>query len=134
MEQTIVTGRIGKDSTVKKVNDRYVYNFTLAVNIGYGEHKQTKWYECSLWSKSDKLSFNKGTNLLIKGSVGARAYLNKENVAVGVLTINVFDFEYLSSKLEDDLGKTAIDVKEQFKEDIKIQEEYKMPEQGGLPF
>ena len=68
MNKLIITGNCGHDCNPKQVNDKYVYNLSLAVSTGLGDNKTTTWYDVNIWRNDDKLgTIAKGTKLLIEG-------------------------------------------------------------------
>lgn len=92
-----ITGRIVQNAEISALNnEKTVTNFTVVTNEYYktkdtGEIKQiSTFYECAYWKKSniaEKLT--KGTLVEITGKIGVRAFLNKNNEPVGILTIKV---------------------------------------------
>ena len=52
MNVCCLVGRITSDDKVKhaEYNNRYVLNFDIAVNFGYGDSEQTAYFSCSQWS------------------------------------------------------------------------------------
>ena len=51
-----VLGKLGKNVEIKTVGQSTVAEFSLAETVGFGEKKQTIWYDCSLWGNQAKSS------------------------------------------------------------------------------
>lgn len=68
-----ILGKIGKNVEVKQVGGSTVAQFSLAETVGYGEKKQTIWYDCSLWGKQAESNLvdylNKGRELFVCGEL-----------------------------------------------------------------
>ena len=94
------TGRLGKDCRTNTVNGTAVCNFPLAVDSGYGENKQTLWFDCALWGKraEGKLPqyLMKGAQVAVSGELGTREHEGKM-----YLTLRVSDLDLIGSKPED---------------------------------
>ena len=57
-------GRIGKDAVTRNAGSESVTGFSLAMDNGFGEKKQTLWFDCSGWGKR----YEAVTPYLLKGS------------------------------------------------------------------
>ncbi len=103
MNEITLTGYIGNDAQVKKVNDQKVINFSVATYKSYtdpaGEKKSTTtWIDCSMWRKTDNIStfLTKGKHVLIKGEPSVSAYVPKDAAEPkGVLQCYVDELEFL---------------------------------------
>lgn len=110
MIQTTLTGRLGADAELKTVGDnKQVLEFTVASDIGFGEHKKTLWVKCSKWGeKTAVLPFlKKGVQVLIVGEPSIHAYTNKESQVVGQMQIRVEKLELLSKASEGSAAPSA---------------------------
>lgn len=60
-----VAGALGKDAVAKSTqNGDQLCTFSVAGSVGYGDRKQTIWFDVTKWGKgADKLA-----NMLLKGS------------------------------------------------------------------
>lgn len=78
MQFITITGRIARDAETRNTGSNDVTSFTVAVDQGYGERKQTNWWRVSVWGK--------------KGS-GAAPYLLKGGVVtvVGQFELGEYD-------------------------------------------
>jgi single-strand DNA-binding protein len=87
MIKLIVSGRVGNDAEVKSVGDNTVCSFSVAhTEKVYGPNPSEKviWVTCSIWGeRGTKLAPHilKGTFVVVEGSGGINAYLNKNTGA-----------------------------------------------------
>ena len=75
-----------------------VASWSLAVDSGYGQRKQTMWLDCSLWGeRANRLAeyIRKGDRLGVHGELGQRAHEGKT-----YLTLRVADVTLLGSNGE----------------------------------
>jgi len=74
-------GRVGKDAETRFTpNGKPVTSWSLAVDSGYGEAKQTLWLDCSLWGeRGQKVGeyIKKGSQLGVTGELGTRDHDGK---------------------------------------------------------
>lgn len=68
-----VLGKLGKDVEIKTVGQSTVAQFLLAETVGFGEKKQTIWYDVSIWGKRAESGLvdylSKGRELLVYGEL-----------------------------------------------------------------
>lgn len=80
MFQGYAVGRLGKDAELKfTTQGTPVANFSLAVEIGFGDRKKTLWIECAVWGKmAEALEpyLKKGKQVAVTGEIDARAWLS----------------------------------------------------------
>jgi len=87
MIKLIVSGRVGNDAEVKSVGDNTVCSFSVAhTEKVYGPNPSEKviWVTCSIWGeRGTKLAPHilKGTFVVVEGSGGINAYINKNTGA-----------------------------------------------------
>ena len=85
---TSLVGRLGKDCRVATAGSTPVCNFTVAVDVGFGERKQTLWWDCALWGKraEGKLPdyLTKGQQVAVSGEPGTREYEGKTYLTLRV--------------------------------------------------
>jgi single-strand DNA-binding protein len=90
-------GRVGRDAVVRYTGSgKAVAGWSLAVEDGWGENKQTVWLDCSLWGeRAAKLApyITRGAQLGVQGSIGKREHDGKTYV-----TLRVSDVTLLSGK------------------------------------
>ena len=81
MNNWSVIGRVGKDAVVRTTQaGKAVASWSMAVDVGYGENKQTTWVDCSLWGdRAHKLApcILKGDRIGVMGEHGTREYEGK---------------------------------------------------------
>lgn len=128
MEMQIV-GRLTKDAEVTTTpTGKQVVNFDVAVNERYkvkatGELKSNTIYvECAMWQGFNLATYlKKGKQVLVKGDIGVRAYINNTNQAVGKLTLRVFRVTLLDGKDGDTNNApaaTAVAVNNEASDDL----------------
>lgn len=91
-------GRIGKDAVVRSGGSRQVTGFSLAVDSGFGDKKQTLWLDCSWWGdRGVKVAeyIRKGDRLGVSGELGTREHDGKTYI-----TLDVRDVTLLGEKKE----------------------------------
>lgn len=78
MKNIVLAGTVGKDATMRRTQaGEPVMTFSLAVDDGYGENKQTMWFDINLWGKrGDKIVhlLTKGKKVTVSGEFGARQH------------------------------------------------------------
>jgi single-strand DNA-binding protein len=82
MLQGFAVGRIGKDADLRSVKGTAVSNFSLAVEVGYGERKKTLWLDCALWGKqAESLTpyLVKGKTIAVLGSLDVTAWISHQD-------------------------------------------------------
>lgn len=81
MKNIVLAGTIGKDAVLRRTQaGEPVLGFSVAVDDGYGENKQTMWFDVNLWGKrgqSLEPHLKKGTRVTVSGDFGARQHENK---------------------------------------------------------
>lgn len=91
------TGRLGKDCRIGNAGGTAVCNFPLAVDSGYGDKKQTLWFDCSLWGKRAESGLTgylkKGQQVAVTGELGTREYEGKT-----YLTLRVADLDLIGGR------------------------------------
>lgn len=87
------TGALGKDCRTGNVSGTDVANFSVAVNSGYGDRKETVWVECAYWGKGGAAVapyLTKGTKVCVSGELSQKdekEYGKKICVRVNSLTL-----------------------------------------------
>lgn len=81
MKTITLAGTIGKDAVLRRTQGgEPVLGFSVAVDDGYGENKQTMWFDVNLWGKrgqSLEPHLKKGTKVTVQGDFGSRQHENK---------------------------------------------------------
>ena len=90
-------GRVGKDAVTRHTSGgKPVTGFSVAFDSGYGDSKQTLWFDCNAWGERyEKLAeyIKKGDNIGVAGEIGEREHEGKT-----YKTLRVSDVKLLSSK------------------------------------
>jgi len=115
MEMQIV-GRLTKNAQVNTTpSGKQVVNFDVAVNEKYKVQStdelksNTTYVECAMWRGVNLAPYlTQGKQVLVKGDIGVNAYINKNNQAVGKLTLRVFRIELLGGKNEGVAERTPV--------------------------
>src|SRR5690606_23077609 len=92
-------GRVGKDAVTRQAGNSQVTGFSLAVDSGFGDKKQTLWLDCSAWG--DRFAkvgeyITKGSQLGVTGELGTREHDGKT-----YLTLRVADVTLVGGKRDD---------------------------------
>lgn len=86
-------GRVGKDAIVRYTQSgKAVAGWSLAVDDGWGQNKQTVWLDCSLWGdRAEKLApfITKGAQIGVTGSIGTREHDGKTYVTLRVQDVTL---------------------------------------------
>src|SRR5690606_15574593 len=95
-------GRVGKDAVTRQAGNSQVTGFSLAVDSGFGDKKQTLWLDCSAWG--DRFAkvgeyITKGSQLGVTGELGTREHDGKT-----YLTLRVADVTLVGGKGDGSAG------------------------------
>lgn len=98
-------GYIGADA---KINSNLsVAQFSLAVNTGNTEKKETTWFTVNVWKEnSQKLEktcelLKKGRQIYVEGKLEVKKHTNKEGQTKTYLNVKVADFELLNHNVQN---------------------------------
>ena len=105
------SGRLGRDAELRATGSgKDVCSFSLGVNVGWGDKKETLWVDCTLWGERGKKIaqyLTKGTIASVSGDIGVRTYESKKDgKTVAVMTCNVQQLTLLGGG-EKQSDKTA---------------------------
>lgn len=102
MIKTDLIGRLGKDCSVNSPNGKQVINFSVAIDIGYGDKKSTLWAECAYWTDKGNIAnfLKKGTQVFVSGEPAVRTYQTNDGKTGASLTVRVFSVQLLGGKQE----------------------------------
>lgn len=94
MHEGIFAGRLGHDASVRQAGQSGtpVCNFSLAVDVGWGDRQETLWVDCALWGdRAEKLApyLTKGKAVTVAGDVGLRQFEKRDGSAGASITVNV---------------------------------------------
>jgi single-strand DNA-binding protein len=93
MEILIISGRIGKDAELRRLQSgNQVAQFSVAVDVPKNGEKTTNWYEATLFGdRAAKLAeyLTKGTTVSVSGRPDVRVYAGKayRKIAVNEVTL-----------------------------------------------
>lgn len=102
--------RIGRNAEVRKTgNGTSVAGFAAAVDVGFGEHKQTLWLDCSLWGKRAEGGLIpylvKGQQVFVSGEIGTRQF-NKGDGSQGfAVTLKIAEIDLVGGKSQNGGGQ-----------------------------
>ena len=86
-------GRIGKDAQTRYTQGgKAVTSWSLAVDTGWGDKKQTVWLDCSLWGeRGEKVAqyLTKGAQVGVQGEIGTREHEGKTYVTLNVANVTL---------------------------------------------
>jgi single-strand DNA-binding protein len=110
MTSTLV-GNVGQDAEIRQVTtpkgDVAVANFSIAINSGSGDDRQTQWVRVELWrnyAEAVAPLVKKGMKVTVEvRQVKLDAYTDKDGVARAVLVV-VADKLHLPSRNRDEDG------------------------------
>lgn len=93
-------GRVGKDAVTRFTQGgKAVTGWSLAVDRGWGDRKETLWLDCSLWGdRGQKIAehITKGSQLGVTGELGTREHDGKT-----YLTLDVRDVTLVGGKRQE---------------------------------
>ncbi|MBL8161669.1 MAG: single-stranded DNA-binding protein [Anaerolineae bacterium] len=108
--QTIVVGNVGRDAQLKYLQSgTAVSDFSIAVTETWNDQatnerrEKTTWYRVNLWGRTaETLSqyILKGRQVMVIGTVEARAYMDKNNQPAASLELRARDVRLLGSRGE----------------------------------
>jgi single-strand DNA-binding protein len=93
MNQFSGIGRIGRDAVTRHTQSgKAVTGWSLAVDKGFGDNKQTVWLDCSGWGERfEKIAeyIRKGDRLGVVGEIGTREHEGKTYVTLDVRDVTL---------------------------------------------
>lgn len=85
-------GRLGKDAVVRDAADQKATGFSLAMDDGFGDKKQTLWFDVTGWGKryaGAAAHLLKGTQVVVTGELGEREHEGKVYKTLRLLTLDL---------------------------------------------
>lgn len=86
-------GRVGRDAVTRHTQaGKPVTGWSLAVDYGWGDNKNTVWVDCSLWGdrgESVAQYITKGSQLGVSGELGTREHDGKTYVTLNVREVTL---------------------------------------------
>jgi single-strand DNA-binding protein len=96
------TGSLGRDGSLKTVNNQSLVSFTVANSIGFGDKKTTLWFDCTLWGKRAETIAQylvKGQSVFVSGELTTREYQAKDGSGTKTaLALNVTVLDLIGKK------------------------------------
>ena len=96
------TGRLGRDAEQKYLpNGTAVTEFSVAVDVGFGDKKTTLWPRCAMFGdRGAKVAqyLLKGQQVGVSGSVNLREWTNKDCETKTSLEVRVSELDLIGSK------------------------------------
>ena len=96
------TGRLGRDAEQKYLpNGTAVTEFSVAVDVGFGDKKTTLWPRCAMFGdRGAKVAqyLLKGQQVGVSGSVNMREWTNKDSETKTSLEVRVSELDLIGSK------------------------------------
>lgn len=103
MNKVFLTGRLTKDPEIRVTQSgTAVGRYSLAVETGYGENRQTSFFDCVTFNKTAQFVekyLKKGMKIFITGELQQRSYQNREGKNVSVVEILVQEHEFAESRV-----------------------------------
>ena len=104
MNKVILIGRITKDIELRTVNtDKSVATYTLAIDRGYGDKKETDFINCVTWEKqAENIAkyCTKGSLIAVEGRISTRSYDAKDGTKKYVTEVVTSNVQFLDTKKE----------------------------------
>ena len=95
------TGRVGQDADLRQTpQDRFVLNFKVVCETGFGANKKSEWIDCSLFGqRAEKVAkyVTKGLPVTVTGKFGLRTYTTKNGPGASI-TCDVADIALQGGK------------------------------------
>jgi|SRR5690554_893867 len=94
-------GRIGRDAEQRQTqNGTAVAGWPLAVDVGFGDNKQTLWLDCSLWGKRAESGLvpllTKGRQVWVCGELATREFQKRDGTPGFAVTLKVSEITLAS--------------------------------------
>lgn len=92
MNSAIFVGRLGKDCEVKTFDGgKSVINFSVAIDVGFGDKKETLWIDCAKWGEKTGVAtyLKKGQQVAVIGEIGLRKWEGGAAVTLRVANIEL---------------------------------------------
>ena len=109
--KTIIEGRTGRDAEQRFTPEGIaVTQFSVAVDIGYGDRKKTQWYEVVVWERLAETCaqyVKKGNRVLCDGTLELNQYTGKDGTPKASLRLTARDVVFLSSRDEASGSQTT---------------------------
>lgn len=92
MINVTLAGRVGKDAETRQAGNSSVTGFSVAGDTGFGDRKQSHWFNCSLWGKRGEAMqqyLTKGQEVVVIGEYSEREYNGNKYKELNVLDVKL---------------------------------------------
>lgn len=92
MINVTLAGRVGKDAETRQAGNSSVTGFSVAGDTGFGDRKQSHWFNCSLWGKRGEAMqqyLSKGQEVVVIGEYSEREYNGNKYKELNVLDVKL---------------------------------------------
>jgi single-strand DNA-binding protein len=104
MKKLTITGNLGKDPELRvDQNGNSFAVFSVAVAVGTKASPKTDWIDVSCNGKLVDVVMTyakKGSKVLVDGFPCVNAYINNDNIPIGIQRLYAHSFEFLGHKIE----------------------------------
>jgi single-strand DNA-binding protein len=93
----LCSGNLTNDAVLRDVGNSKVLNFSVAVNVGYGEKKEAHFVDCAIWGKRGESlaqSLVKATAVIVGGELKLDKFAKKDGSQGMALRMNVDSFDF----------------------------------------
>lgn len=100
----ICSGNLTNDAVLRDVGNNKVLNFSVAVNVGYAEKKETHFVDCAIWGKrGERLaqSLVKATAVIVGGELKIDKFTKKDGSQGMAIRLNVDSFDFQRGEKPD---------------------------------
>lgn len=111
MNKVLLIGRMTKDAELRMTQSgKNVTTFGIAVDDGFGENKQTYFFNVTVWGKSAEAVANythKGSKVAVSGKLTSRSYEDRngnKRTAIEVVADALGGVEFLENKNQSNNG------------------------------
>lgn len=126
----VLTGRLTAAPELKVTpSGKSVCSFTIAVDRGYGDNKETDFITCVAWEKTAEFVskyFNKGSEIGIEGSIQTRKWTDKNGNNRTAFEIRVSNTQFIGGKKEASVDP-LIEVAQKVESFTESSEEFDLP-------
>jgi len=88
---TTIVGNVGKDAVYKEgQSGKGFVSFSVGATVGWGDKKETLWFDVTKWNSSPKLAemVLKGTKITVIGELSTREHNGKTYLQINAQTVD----------------------------------------------
>ena len=88
---TTIVGNVGKDAVYKEgQSGKGFVSFSVGASVGWGEKKETLWFDVTKWNARPKLAeiVLKGTKITVVGELSTREHNGKTYLQINAQTVD----------------------------------------------